>query len=271
MDTSIGEEANKKIRSKKIYFASDLHLGLPNQKESLPREKIFVNWLESIRQETAELYLLGDIFDFWFEYYRVVPKGYVRFLGKIAEFTDSGIPVHFFTGNHDVWMFDYFQKELNVTVHHQPLIKEIDGKVFLLAHGDGLGPGDRGYKLLKSIFTNATLQWLFARLHPNFSLWFGNQWSVSSRYSKEITHVFREEEEQITRFARIQLSQKHFDYFIFGHWHSPIIYPLANNSSLIILGDWLVNNTYSVWDGESLKLMRYLPGKESHQLIAHSF
>jgi len=245
------------MQGKKIYFASDLHLGLPTHEESLPREKLFIQWLDRIKPDTAELYLLGDIFDFWFEYSRVVPRGYNRFMGKIAEFTDSGIPVYFFSGNHDVWMFDYFQKELGVEVHHKPLIKEILNKRFFLAHGDGLGSGDRGYKLLKSIFTNPTLQWLFARLHPNFSLWFGNQWSVSSRYSKEITHVFKGEDELITKFARSVLEKEHFDYFIFGHWHSPIIFPLNGSSNLVILGDWLVSNTYSVWDGEQFKLMKF--------------
>jgi len=245
------------MTSKKIYFASDLHLGLPTHEESLPREKLFVKWLDSIKSDTAELYLLGDIFDFWFEYSRVVPRGYNRFIGKIAEFTDSGIPVYFFSGNHDVWMFDYFQKELGVEVHHKPLIKEILNKNFFLAHGDGLGKGDKGYKLLKAIFTSPTLQWLFAWLHPNFSLWFGNQWSVSSRYSKEITHKFKGEDELITQFARSVLETKHYDFFIFGHWHSPIIFPLNDTSNLVILGDWLVSNTYSVWDGEHLKLMQF--------------
>ena len=242
---------------KKVYFASDLHLGLPTRKESLPREKMFIKWLDRIKSDASELYLLGDIFDFWFEYHRVVPKGYNRFIGKIAEFTDAGIPVYFFTGNHDVWMFSYFQEELGVEVHRKPLIKEIHGKKFVLAHGDGLGKGDIGYKLLKSIFTSPTLQWLFARLHPNFSLWFGNQWSVSSRYSKEITHEFKYDDELITKFTRSELENNYYDFFIFGHWHSPIIYSLTDKTNLVILGDWIVNNTYSVWDGETFKLMRF--------------
>ncbi len=245
------------MNGKKVYFASDLHLGLPNHKESLPREKMFVKWLDNIKNDAAELYLLGDIFDFWFEYSTVVPKGYNRFIGKIAELTDSGIPVYFFSGNHDVWMFSYFQEELGVEMHHKPLIKEIFNKKFFLAHGDGLGKGDNGYKLLKSIFTSPTLQWLFARIHPNFSLWFGNQWSVSSRYSKEISHKFRGEDELITKFTREELNNNHYDFFLFGHWHSPIIYPLTDSSNLVILGDWLVNNTYAVWDGETFKLMHY--------------
>lgn len=251
---------------KKIYFASDLHLGLPNHEQSLPREKLFIKWLDTISQDAEEIYLLGDIFDFWFEYRRVVPRGYTRFLGHIAQITDSGIPVHFFTGNHDVWMFDYFEKELGVSVHRQPIEKELLGAHFLLAHGDGLGPGDIGYKILKRIFTSPTLQWLFGWLHPNFSLWFGNQWSVGSRYSKEITHKFRGEDEQITKYSRSVLAAKHYDFFIYGHWHSPIIYPLSPDSNLVILGDWLVSNTYSVWDGNKLMLMRFNPNSSSDVL-----
>ncbi|MGD9977130.1 MAG: UDP-2,3-diacylglucosamine diphosphatase [Bacteroidales bacterium] len=247
--------------SRKIYFASDLHLGLPTLNESLPREKLFNAWLESVKDDIAELYLLGDIFDFWFEYRRVVPKGYTRFLGRIAELTDRGIPVHFFTGNHDIWMFDYFPQELGVEVHRNPITREFFGRKFLLAHGDGLGPGDPGYRLLKRIFTSPTLQWIFSKLHPNFSLWFGNQWSVSNRYSKEITHNFKGDNEQITMFSKATLEKEHFDFFIYGHWHSPVIYPLSSQSNLIVLGDWLVSNTYAVWDGETFKLMRYFPNQ----------
>lgn len=248
-------------QNRKIYFASDLHLGHPNLRDSLPREKLFISWLDSIDADIEELYLLGDIFDFWFEYRRVVPKGYTRFMGRIAQLTDRGIPVHFFTGNHDVWMFNYFKEELGVEIHHKPIEKVLYGHKVLLAHGDGLGPGDIGYKLLKRIFTSTTLQWLFARLHPNFSLWFGNQWSVSSRYSKEITHVFRGDDEQITAYARQVLDSKHFDIFMFGHWHSPTIFPLTQDSNLVVLGDWLVSNTYAVLDGDDFWLMKYFPDK----------
>jgi UDP-2,3-diacylglucosamine hydrolase len=241
----------------KIYFASDIHLGLPTPQEGLHREKLFVKWLDMAKQDAKEIYLLGDIFDYWYEYRRVVPKGFTRFLGKVAEIVDSGIPVHFFTGNHDVWMFDYFPKELGVPVHRNPIVKEFNGKKFYLGHGDGLGPGDIGYKLMKWAFTNRVLQWAFSRLHPNFSMWLGTRWSVNSRYSKEISHKFRGEEELITRFARINLKKNHYDYQIFGHWHSPIVYPLVNEAKLVLLGDWIVNNTYGVWDGESFRLLRF--------------
>jgi UDP-2,3-diacylglucosamine hydrolase len=247
---------------KKVYFASDLHLGLPSFIESHNRERLFVRWLDMIKNDASEIFLLGDIFDFWFEYRRVVPKGFTRFLGKIAEITDSGIPVHFFTGNHDVWMFDYFEKELGVSIHREPVRRTFDGKSFLIAHGDGLGPGDRGYKLLKGIFTNRVLQWLFARLHPNFSMWFGNRWSVNSRYSKEISHVFKGEEELITNFSRIELASNYHDYFVFGHWHSPVLYPLNEKSNMVLLGDWIVNFTYAVWDGNTFSLCRFGKNEE---------
>ena len=245
------------MNSKKIYFASDLHLGLPTFTKSRERESLFVKWLDAIRADAAEIFLLGDIFDYWYEYRRVIPKGFTRFLGKIAEITDSGIPVHFFTGNHDVWMFDYLPKELGVSVFRKPIEREFDGKKFFIAHGDGLGPGDVGYKLMKSAFSNSVLQWLYSRIHPNFTMWLGNTWSNNSRYSKEITHTFKGEEEQITKFARIELQKNPLDYFVFGHWHSPILYPLNQQSRLILLGDWIVNNTYGVWDGNTFTLCRY--------------
>lgn len=241
-----------------IYFTSDLHLGYPNHTTGLERERLICSWLDSIQDDVEELYLLGDIFDFWYEYKRVIPKGYSRFMGRIAELCDRGIPVHFFTGNHDVWMFDYFPAELGVQVHSEPLIKEFNGKRFFLHHGDGLGKGDTGYRFMKRCFQSKTLQWMFATLlHPNFSQWIGNKWSRTSRSSKDYTHIFGNEDELITKFARQTLSSQHFDYFIFGHWHSPVVYPLSSGSSLVILGDWLESNTFASWDGSTLSLNRY--------------
>lgn len=241
----------------KVYFASDIHLGLPSIMEGRAREQLFVSWLDGIKHDAKEIFLVGDIFDFWYEYRRVIPKGYTRFLGKIAEITDSGIPVHFFTGNHDVWMFDYFPQELGVSLHREPVVREFDGKKFYIGHGDGLGKGDNGYKLLKLIFTSKILQWMFSRLHPNFAMWIGNKWSVSSRYSKEISYNFEGDEELITKFARQTLESEHFDFFVFGHWHAPAIHNLKSNSNLIMLGDWIVNNTFAVWDGNLMSLNRY--------------
>jgi UDP-2,3-diacylglucosamine hydrolase len=245
------------MEQQKVYFASDLHLGLPNFIESRQRENLFVSWLDVVKKDASEIFLLGDIFDYWYEYRRVIPKGFTRFLGKIAEIADSGIPVHFFTGNHDVWMFDYFPKELGVSVHRKPIEREYHGKKFLIGHGDGLGPGDWGYKLMKGAFSNKILQWLYSRIHPNFTMWLGNTWSINSRYSKEISHKFRGEDEQITRFARIENQINPRDYFIFGHWHSPVLHPLNDQSHLVLLGDWIVNNTYGVWDGKIFSLCRF--------------
>jgi UDP-2,3-diacylglucosamine hydrolase len=243
---------------KNIYFASDAHFGLSGQQASLPREKLFARWLEEIRKDAGEIFLLGDMFDFWFEYKKVVPRGYTRVLGKIAEITDSGIPVHFFTGNHDIWAFDYLPRETGMTIHRGAYTTTIYGKKFYMAHGDGLDEGERGYRIMKKIFTNSFLQWLFARLHPNFALWFGHKWSHRSRYSKELITPFKgEEREEHMIFANRLLEKEHFDYFIFGHRHIPLDLPLKNNSRYINLGDWLWHFTYGVFDGETMVLKKF--------------
>lgn len=242
--------------TKKIYFASDAHFGLSSPNDSLPRERLFAGWLDMIKQDAAEIFLLGDIFDFWFEYSRVVPRGYTRILGKIAELTDNGIPVHFFTGNHDIWVFDYLPKETGMIIHKERYITELLGKKFFLAHGDGLDKRDKGFMLLKSIFHNPVLQWLFARIHPNFSVWFAHKWSHKSRYSKELVTPFRgaEKEEQVV-FANSILEKEHFDYFVFGHRHIPLDIRLNNGSSRYInLGDWLWHFSYAVFDGEVMEI-----------------
>lgn len=245
------------MNGKKIYFASDLHLGIATSTPSIEREKLFVRWLEMARHDASEIFLLGDIFDFWHEYRYVIPKGFSRFQGAIASITDSGIPVHFFTGNHDLWMYGYLAQELGVSIHTQPLVTELYGKKFFLGHGDGLGSGDTGYKLMKRAFSSPSLQWLFARLHPNFAMWIGTKWSTSSRYSKAITHVFRGEEELITRFVRKHATIDPAHFYIFGHWHSPVVYPLNEQCTLVLLGDWVENYTYGVWDAERFSLFRY--------------
>lgn len=251
------------MTSKKVYFASDIHLGLPTPDGALTREKLFVSWLDRIKEDASEIFLVGDIFDFWYEYKRVVPRGFTRFLGKIAEITDSGIPVHFFTGNHDVWMFDYLPNEIGVQLHRKPVVREFNGKKFYIGHGDGLGKGDYGYKLLKSIFTSRVLQWLFSRLHPNFSLWFGNRWSVRSRYSKDVTYQFKGDEELIAKFAQQTLASENYDFFVFGHWHAATIHRLTPNANLVMLGDWIVNNTFACWDGQNMSLKKYSPNPSS--------
>jgi UDP-2,3-diacylglucosamine hydrolase len=242
----------------KIYFASDAHLGMNPAAKSIEREKLIVRWLDEIRKDAAEIYLLGDMLDYWFEYRKVVPRGFTRFLGKIAEITDQGIPVHYFTGNHDVWVFDYLPKEIGVQVHREPVIKEINGKKFYIAHGDGLGPGDKSYTILKKIFTSKILQWLYARLHPNCATSFAHYWSKKSRFAKGISIEYKgDDKEELLIFAREIIQKEHFDFFIFGHRHIPLEYSLNEKSKVFILGDWIVNNTYAVFDGEDVFLKRY--------------
>lgn len=245
--------------NKKIYFASDVHLGHPTIEKSRWREKLFVEWLDEIKHDASELYLVGDIFDFWYEYRKVVPRGFVRSLGKIAEIADSGIPVHFFTGNHDIWVFDYLPTELGVTVHREPIEKEYNGLKFYIAHGDGLGPGDHSYKLLKKVFTSRTLQWFFSRLHPNFSLWLAHTWSNSSRQSKGIKAegFMGKEKEYLYQYAEQMLAKKHYDYLIFGHRHLMVNMPVGEKSKYVNLGDWLYNFSYGVFDGNTFELKKF--------------
>ena len=225
--------------------------------ESLEREKKVVKWLESIRHEASEIYLLGDIFDYWFEYKRVVPRGFTRFLGKIADLSDSGIKVNYFTGNHDVWVFDYLPSEIGVEVFRHPVIREYDGRKFYIAHGDGLGPGQGSYKLLKRLFTSKTAQWLYARIHPNFATGFAHRWSKKSRYAKGVSTGFLgEDKEHLIIYAREKLKEEQFDYFIFGHRHLPLEYDLGDGCRLLYLGDWIENFSYAVWDGTSLELKK---------------
>jgi UDP-2,3-diacylglucosamine hydrolase len=244
------------VERHKIYFASDFHLGVPTFEKSLEREKKIVRWLEMARVDAKEIFLVGDIFDFWFEYKRAVPRGFTRLLGKISEITDSGIPVHVFTGNHDMWIFDYLPQECGVILHREPIERSFGSKSFLIGHGDGLGPGDYGYKFIKKIFASKVCQWLFARLHPNFGIWLANR---SSGYSRSTTgdkdSVFLgEENEWLIVYCKTYLQTKHQDYFIFGHRHLPLEVDLGNNSKYINLGEWMNHSTYAVWDNETLAL-----------------
>jgi UDP-2,3-diacylglucosamine hydrolase len=247
----------------KIYFASDFHLGVPDHDSSLLREKKLVSWLESIRHDAAEIYLMGDVFDFWFEYKTVVPKGYIRLLGKLAEFTDNGIPVHLFKGNHDVWAFDYLSKEAGIILHRDPIERVFGNKTFFLAHGDGLGPGDTGYKFLKKVFELKFNQFLFRWLHPDIGTKMGLYFSRKSR----IANVAREqkpeyqlviENEMLFHYSQsIIKSSPHINFLIFGHRHVPIDYPLNNQSRMIILGDWVTHFTYAVFDGNELEIRKF--------------
>lgn len=245
------------MESKKVFFISDVHLGLPNHEKSLQRERKLVQWLDQILPQTKALYLLGDIFDFWYEYKHVVPRGYVRFLAKISEFTDQGIPVYFFTGNHDIWAFDYFEKEVGMTIIRDPLTVDISGKTFHLAHGDGLGPSDVGFKLLKWLFTNKTAQLLFSRVHPNFALWLGNSWSRKHRYENDLDDLSYKglEKEWLVVYAKEKLKTEKIDYFLFGHRHIAV-HLKVGNAEFVNLGDWINNFTFAVFDGEALSLQR---------------
>jgi len=243
---------------KKIYFSSDYHLGVPNSDESLKREKKIVRWLEMAQKDAQEIFLMGDIFDFWFEYKHAIPKGFIRIQGKIAEITDSGIPVHFFIGNHDMWMFDYFEKELGIIMHRKHGPREIAGKKFFLGHGDGLGPGDNGYKFIKKVFANKFCQWCFARIHPNFGIGMANYWSRRSRSkNKEPQKFLGEDKEWLISYCNKKLKDNHYDYFIFGHRHWPIEHQLQNESTYINLGDWIQHCTYAVFDGEKVELKKF--------------
>ncbi len=241
---------------KKIYFLSDFHLGAPNPKESLLREKKIVSFLESIKHTTAAIFIVGDMFDFWYEYRQVVPKGYVRILGKLAELTDLGIAIHFFVGNHDMWMSGYFEKEMNIPVYFEPKRFEWNGRKFFIGHGDGLGPGDHGYKFLKKIFRNKICQWLFGLLPPAMAIGTANYFSQKSRQNtnEEEYHFLGEDKEWLVIFAREVLAKEPVDFFIFGHRHVPIDYKLNDHSRYINLGDWITNFTYAVFDGTDVTL-----------------
>lgn len=243
---------------KKVFFASDFHLGTPTHEQSRIREQKIVKWLRSIQHEAGAIFLVGDIFDFWFEYKRAIPKGFARLQGVLAEFTDSGIPVVFFTGNHDLWMFDYFTEELGIDVYHKPHVWTINQKKFYVGHGDGLGPGDRKYKLIKKVFTNKLAQWMFARLHPNFGIGFAGMWSKHSR-AKNMTKddQFFGEQEWLWQYSREIENAEHHDYYVFGHRHLPLDLKVGENSRYINLGEWLHYQTYGCFDGNTLSLKAF--------------
>jgi UDP-2,3-diacylglucosamine hydrolase len=248
-------------KNKKIYFASDVHLGAPALKNNnRERELLFVKWLDIVKTDAEAIYLMGDIFDFWFEYKRAVPRGFTRVLGKLAEITDSGIPIHFFTGNHDIWVFDYLPSEVGVIVHSDIVKTELHGKKFFLGHGDGLGPYDKGYKILKKIFTNKFLQWAFARLHPNFAIWIAHNWSGHSRLKNgriEADDFRGEDKEWLVLYAKDELEKEHFDYFVFGHRHWPCNIDLNGKSRYINTGDWVTHFTYAVLENGVMELKEF--------------
>ena len=244
--------------NKKIYFASDNHLGVPDYVGSRDRELKFVKWLDKVKDDAAGIFLLGDLFDFWFEYKSVIPKGFTRTFGKLAEISDSGIPIHFFVGNHDMWMKDYFKKELNISVHYNPKEFIINKKSFFIGHGDGLGPSDRPYKRLKKIFTNSFFQFLFKWIHPDIGIPFAKLLSQKHKNkSQKDNLIFKDNEsEWLTQYCKKKLIIKRYDYFVFGHRHLPLEVPLDNFSTYYNLGDWISHFSYCSFDGEKMELKK---------------
>lgn len=244
---------------KKIYFLSDFHLGAPDSNSSRIREKKIVSFLQSIRHDAAEIFLLGDMFDFWFEYKNVVPKGYVRLLGTLAHLSDAGIRLRFFVGNHDMWVKDYFTKELAMEVYHHPESFTLGNKTFLIGHGDGLGPGDHGYKRLKKLFRNPLAQFLFGILPPRTGIGLANYFSRRSRAmtGRSEETFLGEEKEWLISYCREKLQANRFDFFIFGHRHLPIDFRLDEKSRYINLGDWITHYSYAVFDGNNVELRKY--------------
>jgi len=245
-------------KNKKIYFASDQHFGIPNHKQSLIREKKFVYWLDQIKKDAEAIFLLGDLFDFWFEYKQVVPKGFVRVLGKLAEIRDSGIPIYFFVGNHDLWMNDYFENELNIETFRKPQEFSFNNKTFLIGHGDGLGPGDKGYKRMKKVFTNPVSKWFYKWLHPDIGVSLAQYLSTKNKLisGDEDVKFLGEEKEWLVQYAKRKLKTKHYDFFLFGHRHLPMEIQVGENSKYINTGDWITHFTYAVFDGETLELKK---------------
>jgi UDP-2,3-diacylglucosamine hydrolase len=244
---------------KKVYFSSDNHLGAPTMAQSLPREKKFVAWLDHIKEDAAAIFLLGDLFDFWFEYKTVVPKGFTRTLGKLAEISDSGIPIYFFVGNHDLWMRDYFKTELNIEVFHKPQDFTFNNKTFLIGHGDGLGPGDKGYKRMKKVFTNPFSKWLFNWLHPDIGVKLAQYMSVKNKLisGDDDAKFLGEDNEWLVQYCKLKESQQHRDFYVFGHRHLPLEIAINETSKYVNLGDWIQYYTYGEFDGEVLELKTF--------------
>ena len=250
---------------KNVYFLSDAHLGSRAIEHGRTQERRLVNFPDSIKHKAAAVYLLGDMFDFWYEFRLVVPKGYTRFLGKISELTDMGVEVHFFTGNHDIWCGDYLTKECGVIMHREPLTTEIYGKEFYLAHGDGLGDPDKKFKLLRSMFHSKTLQTLFSALHPRWSVELGLTWAKHSRQKradgKEPDYMGENQEHLVLYTKEYLKSHPNINFFIYGHRHIELDLMLSTTSRVLILGDWINYFSYAVFDGENLFLEDYIEGE----------
>jgi UDP-2,3-diacylglucosamine hydrolase len=251
---------------KNIYFLSDAHLGSWAIEHRRMQERRLVRFLDSIKEKAAAVYLLGDMFDFWYEYKYVVPKGFTRFLGKISELTDMGVEVHYFTGNHDIWAYDYLAEECGVILHKQPQTIELYGKIFYLAHGDGLGDPNKSFKVIRSIFHNKTCQWLFSGLHPRWGMWFGLTWAKHSRLKHGMggdpPDYMGDDKEHLILYTKKYIQyHSNVDYFIYGHRHIEVDKQLTKKARVIILGDWISQFSYVVYDGEHLLMQEYIEGE----------
>jgi len=243
---------------KKIYFASDFHLGVPNKAESKARENKIVRWLSEIEEDAAAIFILGDIFDFWFEYKYTVPKGYIKFLGKLAFIREKGIPVYFFTGNHDMWMFDYFPTELDIPVFYTSQQFEVNETRFFVGHGDGLGPGDHFYKIIKKVFANKLCQRAFSLIPSYVGMGIANFWSRKSRISNiKKDDVFLNEKEWLYQFCKENECRTNYHFYIFGHRHLPLRMRINQQSEYINLGEWVNFYTYAVFDGKKIDLKEF--------------
>lgn len=244
------------VEGKKLYFASDLHLGAPNRQKSRTREDLFVSWLSKIEADAQAIVLVGDIFDFWFEYKEVVPKGFVRLFGKLVSLIEKGIPIYVFTGNHDLWMSDYLKEEIGVQIFTKPVLFNCQNKLFFVAHGDGLGPGDSKFKIFKKIFTNPFCMWLFGWLHPDIGIKIARAWSSRSHTKPEDEVLEEDSQEMLVQYVLRKSKTVKADYFIFGHRHIPMEKKI-NDTIYINLGEWIFNKSFASFDGESVKLDRY--------------
>lgn len=244
---------------KKVYFASDFHLGAPDYASSRTREAKIIHWLETIQEQAGMLFLLGDQFDFWFEYKHTIPKGYVRFLGKLAQLRDQGLPIYFFTGNHDMWMFDYFTNELGIPISYDPISVMINHKKFYIGHGDGLGPADKTFKVIKKFFRSQTCQWLFSKIHPDIGISLARSWSGSSRKKNmKKDESFKGKEKEWIYLHCLEVEKKqHHDYYVFGHRHLPLDIPLHAHSRYINIGEWVTLGTFGEFDGGQLTIQKF--------------
>lgn len=244
--------------SKKVYFLSDAHLGAKTHRDSLEAEKKLCRWLDHVKQDADSIYLMGDIFDYWYEYKYVVPKGFTRLLGKLAEVTDSGVEVHFFIGNHDIWLTDYLSKECGMILHFEPLIVDIKGRKFFLAHGDGLGDDSRSFHFLRKVFHNKFLRKCFSAIHPRWTVPLAHAWSSDSREKGGVIEYLGEDNEYLILFSKEKLKEINgIDYFIYGHRHILLNLAIAEHSRVVILGDWITLFSYAEFDGENLLLKRW--------------